>query len=108
MDIPECDNIEDDYDRYLCIQEVAIQEQNPEICEEIPENIYWKYSCFSFVASAKKDWHICEKIHDKDYNDACLCDVAKVTEDKSLCNKLSDFKRDHCNICTDNPDMLIK
>jgi len=86
-----CSSIQEEYNRYLCYVDLAVELKNQDICENIVENSYWRGDCFSFVASAKGEGEICDKVpNGESYKQVCLSDVIYATNNSALCNKVNE------------------
>ena len=85
-------------ERYSCIKDVAVEYQNEEFCEKIPNTgTDWKAGCYKYVAAAKKDPELCKKAGEigGEYSEKeCYEKVSIATKDPFLCEKVGLFKAD--------------
>lgn len=106
-----CDSIQDPTTRSNCKLSNSIIEQDLSICEDIDGHTQ-KVDCFIYQAILRQDESICEMIEHEtaelELREGCITGVAKVKEDVSLCEKLSESRADDCvlgiAIQTKNPD----
>jgi len=71
--------------RFICIEEVAVEYKNENICEEIASYSSWKNACYRDVAVSKKDPELCKKSSEEWVKDECYKDLAVLLNDVYLC-----------------------
>lgn len=64
----------------------AIQEKNPDKCEEIAEE--GRFLCFMTIALDTQDPGLCQRIQKTDQRDSCLMSVATATKNPSICEDI--------------------
>tara|TARA_Y100000031_G_scaffold81159_1_gene89517 strand:- start:2061 stop:2696 length:636 start_codon:yes stop_codon:yes gene_type:complete len=75
-----------------CKHEVAVESENPEICELI-ENDVWKGSCFKNIGMSLNDYTLCSKSPFGDDRMECFFDVATATNDPKPCFFIENYLR---------------
>jgi len=83
----KCEKIESMSSKANCYRQLAEQEGNKEICENIEGYIDIKDACLSQVAVKNQDAELCEQAGGQ--KDFCLGRVALLTQNELLCDKLS-------------------
>ena len=92
--VPECDNIQNEYDKDECYYDVAVEEQDPTICDKI-QNQELRDGCYDYVADERQDPTICDKIQDQEDRDWCYIFSNEEKQDPSVCGKIKkqNYKR---------------
>ena len=82
-----CQNIENDYGKFLCYSKLAVKLRNPEFCKD-NLNCYWN------LAISTKDPDYCEYLINEAEKYKCL---AKINEDVTFCENIEDeIERKSC------------
>lgn len=91
-----CSNIADAYGRYSCYTQVAKEKKDESVCNLI-QNQDFKEECIFQTNKQKGNVEICDKIKveigniDDEYKkDFCYIDIAALSKDPGLCEKVSD------------------
>lgn len=89
LDVSEgvCENIENNYGKFLCYLKLAIELEDPEFCEG-------NFNCYTELAVLTKDYDICDYIGFDAEIYKCL---AKASGDRDYCNEIDDeIERKSC------------
>jgi hypothetical protein len=121
-DVSICDQIENQNNKTTCMQGVAIEAQDVEICKKIDgsyinkarcingvagkandTNICYehedrddRYTCISIVAEDNNNLSLCDEISDQEEREGCVKDIARKKRDETLCEGLEEIMRDLC------------
>jgi len=75
-----------------CMHEVAVENEDPEICESI-ENDVWKGSCFTKIGTNVNDYELCFKSSFEEDRQECFFSVATSINDPKPCFFIENYLR---------------
>ncbi|HHQ45119.1 MAG TPA: hypothetical protein ENN13_03175 [Candidatus Altiarchaeales archaeon] len=97
-DISICKTIASEGIRGFCVSTIAQCRGDESLCNEAGSDVSLIYTCVSMVAEGKKDASICEGISNPVYKKPCIRQVAAVTGNLALCDRIDDgeTEKDRC------------
>ena len=108
-----CQKLQSPMGRYYCLSRFhnSARPENKSLCDQLPDSIYaLKWNCFYEYAIRYKDVTFCDKYSAKEFDgrDRCLLKMAEISQNVSLCAKISNSRENTYREQCDNLKKTIK
>lgn len=91
-----CRTYDEGLEKYICIERVAVDRAEQDICDEITEE-YTRDHCIAEVAIKNLDSLSCNLIKTKKHDFYCRKNIARQLENTSICEPITDWiEKDNC------------